>query len=121
MLSLIGASTIGELSASIQDSLDVKGQPIPLVLLAEAPVSVGTSFGSILKTDAPKATTVLDLSELKTAVALTEALEFAPGVDIRSRGPWGIKVTSAFVGVPLSKRHCWSMVSVGALHTQDIT
>ena len=88
-LSLIGASTIGELSASIQDSLDVKGQPIPLVLLAEAPVSVGTSFGSILKTDAPKATTVLDLSELKTAVALTEALEFAPGVDIRSRGPWG--------------------------------
>ena len=90
-LSLIGASTIGELSASIQDSLGVKGQPIPLVLLAEAPVSVGTSFGSILKTDAPKATTVLDLSELKTAVALTEALEFAPGVDIRSRGPWGIQ------------------------------
>lgn len=88
---LIGVSTFGELSASIQDSLDVKGQLIPLVLLAEAPVSVGTSFGSILKTDAPKATTVLDLSELKTAVALTEALEFAPGVDIRSRGPWGIQ------------------------------
>ena len=39
---LIGASTFGELSASIQDSLDVKGQLIPLVLLAEAPVSVGT-------------------------------------------------------------------------------
>ncbi|MDE0979039.1 MAG: TonB-dependent receptor [Flavobacteriales bacterium] len=89
--SLLVASTFGELSASIQDSLDVKGQVIPLVLLAEAPVSVGTSFGSILKTDAPKATTVLDLSELKTAVSLTEALEFAPGVDIRSRGPWGIQ------------------------------
>jgi vitamin B12 transporter len=90
-LVLVSAPGLAELTVFSQDSLAVEGQVIPLVLLPEAPVSVGTALQSMLKLEAPKATTVLAASELETAVSLTEALEFVPGVDIRSRGPWGIQ------------------------------
>ena len=90
-IAFVGIPGLAEFTALSQDSLAVEGRVIPLVLLPEAPVSVGTSLLSILQLEAPKATTVLAASELETAVSLTEALEFTPGVDIRSRGPWGIQ------------------------------
>lgn len=73
------------------DSLEVKKGLMPLVSLSEAPVSVGTTLSSVLRSDAPKATAILFPSELATAVSLTEALEFVPGVDIQNRGPFGVQ------------------------------
>ncbi|MDG2208545.1 MAG: TonB-dependent receptor plug domain-containing protein [Flavobacteriales bacterium] len=64
---------------------------VPLVLLPEAQVSVGTSFDDIAKTDAPKATAILSASELESTVSVTDALEYVTGVDIQNRGAWGIQ------------------------------
>lgn len=64
---------------------------VPLVLLPEAQVSVGTSFDDIAKTDAPKATAILSASELESTVSVTDALEYVTGVDILNRGAWGIQ------------------------------
>lgn len=61
-----------------------------IVALDEAAV-VGVDFDAQTVANAPKSLTVLQPSEWQSSASITEALEFIPGVDVQSRGAWGVQ------------------------------
>ena len=61
-----------------------------VVALDEAAV-IGVDFETQTAVDAPKSLTVLQPAEWQTSASITEALEFIPGVDVQSRGAWGVQ------------------------------
>ena len=61
-----------------------------VVALDEAAV-IGVDFETENLTDAPKSLTVLQPAEWQSSASITEALEFIPGVDVQTRGAWGIQ------------------------------
>lgn len=60
------------------------------VVLSEAQV-LGVGFGALPLLTAPKSTTVLAPSEWSGTTSISEALEFVSGVDVRTRGAWGVQ------------------------------
>ena len=68
-----------------------------VVALDEAAV-IGVDFESESLTDAPKSLTVLQPAEWESSASITEALEFIPGVDVQSRGAWGIQTDISIRG-----------------------
>lgn len=68
-----------------------------VVALDEAAV-IGVDFGAQGLVDAPKSLTVLQPSEWQSSASITEALEFIPGVDVQSRGAWGVQTDISIRG-----------------------
>lgn len=68
-----------------------------VVALDEAAV-VGVDFGTQGLADAPKSLTVLQPSEWQSSASISEALEFIPGVDVQSRGAWGVQTDVSIRG-----------------------
>tara|TARA_B100000963_G_scaffold355289_1_gene373236 strand:- start:2902 stop:4905 length:2004 start_codon:yes stop_codon:yes gene_type:complete len=68
-----------------------------VVALDEAAV-IGVDFEAESLTDAPKSLTVLQPAEWQSSASITEALEFIPGVDVQSRGAWGIQTDISIRG-----------------------
>ncbi len=96
LLLLIGSVTIGQLthsnaSAQSSDSLFLR------VTLEEATVQ-GVDFVQPKSLDSPKAVTILDPTEWSSSASITEALEFVPGVDVQSRGAWGVQTDVSIRG-----------------------
>ena len=96
LLPVVSLATIGQLafsnvSAQSTDSLLIQ------VALEEATVQ-GVDFVARKKLNSPKAVTVLEPSEWSTSASISEALEFVPGVDVQSRGAWGIQTDISIRG-----------------------
>lgn len=68
-----------------------------VVALDEAAV-IGVDFQTESLTDAPKSLTVLQPAEWQSSTSITEALEFIPGVDVQSRGAWGVQTDISIRG-----------------------
>ena len=71
--------------------------PDTSVVLAEAAV-VGIDFQYSSPLAAPKSVVILDPAEWSTSASVTEALEFIPGVDVQSRGAWGVQTDVSIRG-----------------------
>ena len=70
---------------------------IPSVGLSEA-VVLGVSFQKLDPAQSPKSSVVLDPSEWSSSASVSEALEFMPGLDVRSRGAWGVQTDVSIRG-----------------------
>lgn len=90
---LVGAMVLGGAfhAQAMMDSTAV------IVALDEAAV-IGVDFETQSATDAPKSLTVLQPAEWQTSASITEALEFVPGVDVQSRGAWGVQTDVSIRG-----------------------
>lgn len=88
-LLLVSSGTIQ--AQEIRDTATVE------VTLPEAMV-LGVDFDRQDLLEAPKAAVALDPSEWSTGASITEALEFIPGVDVQSRGAWGIQTDVSIRG-----------------------
>jgi len=71
--------------------------PDTSVVLAEAAV-VGIDFQTSSPLASPKSVVILDPAEWSTGASVTEALEFIPGVDVQSRGAWGVQTDVSIRG-----------------------
>lgn len=67
------------------------------VVLSEAQV-LGVGFGALSLLTAPKSTAVLAPSEWSGTTSISEALEFVSGVDVRTRGAWGVQTDISIRG-----------------------
>lgn len=83
----VGANIMGQ---EARDSVRV-------VDLSEA-VVLGVSFQETDPSQSPKSSTVLNGAEWLGAASVSEALEFIPGLDVRSRGAWGVQTDVSIRG-----------------------
>jgi len=67
------------------------------VTLNPAPV-IGVDFVQSNQLNSPKSVVSLQAEEWMTSASITEALEFIPGVDIQSRGAWGVQTDVSIRG-----------------------
>ena len=65
--------------------------------LSEASV-LGVGFDALSLLSSPKSATVMLPSEWRGATSITEALEFVPGMDVRTRGAWGVQTDISIRG-----------------------
>ena len=67
------------------------------VVLSEASV-LGVGFTELPLVSSPKSVAVMLPSEWSGATSISEALEFVPGVDVRTRGAWGVQTDISIRG-----------------------
>ena len=67
------------------------------VSLSEAAV-LGVGFNALPLLASPKSATVMMPSEWRGVTSISEALEFVPGIDVRTRGAWGVQTDMSIRG-----------------------
>ena len=67
------------------------------IALSEAEV-LGVGFDALPLLSSPKSATVLMPTEWRGTASISEALEIVPGIDVRTRGAWGVQTDISIRG-----------------------
>ncbi len=90
-LGLIGSHLASAAEPVVTDSSQTT------IALSEAAV-LGVGFDALPLLASPKSATVLMPTEWRGNASISEALEFVPGIDVRTRGAWGVQTDISIRG-----------------------